>query len=680
MRSVTYWSVVVTTVICIAACSRRGADTHYQETAKLRQQVEDAIQLGDKTFADSIISHELAAATDSDYYYLWLSTRNKEFYAAYAVDSLVRTSERIHQYLLRNGQRTNIALRRLRTEWLMARGVFHAALTGRPDSGIAYMDSAIRLLTYPTAGDRQEAELRVIAMTNKADFYRQTGQLDLSADGYLQALAVADSFHTGKNSRIAINLGIATDFTFMADYASSAAWWDSCRQLLPQMEKPDQFIYYNNRGNDYYLQQQYKEALPCFEQAAALVKDDEGKTWDYQTARTNIAEILINLGEADKARPILAEVDSFFRQVNLDILLYYIETSKLKLTLLEGRTAEAAQMARRSQTPDGVPPAAKVMRLQAVEQVLRQAGDYGGAYAAHEQLHALNDSIKSTQVRMQLSTRLIAYEHDKRIAEQQRQIEHGQMTNRLAWALFLAALLAVILLVVLYLLHRRRGYMQALMLRQELMETRLTNVRNRLSPHFIYNALSHEQLAQMDGKAVNFDTLIQLLRRGLAMADTLQTSLQQELAFVDYYVAIEGQSLGGDFIYNKVIDEGIDTAQVFLPSMTLQIFAENAIKHGLRPMATDSGRKGTMRLTIRVSRQGDATLVEVLDNGGGLRGNINGSEHTGLRVVRQTVQLLNEHNATPIDFGIGNWQEESEGGCRAWILLPDGGVTGKAQE
>ena len=225
-----------------------------------------------------------------------------------------------------------------------------------------------------------------------------------------------------------------------------------------------------------------------------------------------------------------------------------------------------------------------------------------------------------------------------------------------------------------------KGRYRRLTQQQELMETRLTNVRNRLSPHFIYNALSHEQLAQMDGKAVNFDTLIQLLRRGLAMADTLQTSLQQELAFVDYYVAIEGQSLGGDFIYNKVIDEGIDTAQVFLPSMTLQIFAENAIKHGLRPMATDSGRKGTMRLTIRVSRQGDATLVEVLDNGGGLRGNINGSEHTGLRVVRQTVQLLNEHNATPIDFGIGNWQEESEGGCRAWILLPDGGVTGKAQE
>ena len=212
--------------------------------------------------------------------------------------------------------------------------------------------------------------------------------------------------------------------------------------------------------------------------------------------------------------------------------------------------------------------------------------------------------------------------------------------------------------------------MQALELRQQLIETRLRNTRNRLSPHFIYNALTHEMLAQQEGKTVDFNTLTQLLRRGLAMADTLTTTLEEELAFVDYYVTIEGQQMGDDFKYERQVDEGIDMRQVMLPAMTIQIFAENAIKHGLRPLRPKEGQQRL--LTIHVSRQGDATLVEVLDNGEGLKKTTSGKGHTGMKVVRQTIQMLNEKNEVPILFGIGNYEREGVTGCRSWILLPDG--------
>ena len=42
-------------------------------------------------------------------------------------------------------------------------------------------------------------------------------------------------------------------------------------------------------------------------------------------------------------------------------------------------------------------------------------------------------------------------------------------------------------------------------------------------------------------------------------------------------------------------------------------------------------------------------------------------EHTGMKVVRQTIQMLNEHNHQQITFGIANWQPS---GCRAWLLVP----------
>ena len=602
---------------------------------------------------------------DSDEFYIDLSLRNIKFYEAYAVDSFLQTTERLHQYLLRNEKRMNRDMQLLRAQWMMARGVYYAALLGRPDSALVYAKKAAHLMEQ----ERMNPDLRVVAMTDIADFYRQTGQLDLSAEGYMQALAVADSFQTTIDSHIAISLGISTVYTFMADYENSAKWWAKCKELLPKMKKPDQFIYYNNVGNDYYLQDKYQEALPCFEKAASLVKDDPDKTWDYYTARANIAEILINLKRGDDARPILEEVDSFYRKVNFPILLYYINTSKIELALLDGRTADAIRIIREEKAPEEMIPAAKVMRLKVVEQVWTQAGNIQNAYETHKELHALNDSIQTANVRMQLSTRLMEYEHDKRLLEQQQEIEHSKMTNRLAWVLFVTALLTAILLFVLYLMHRRKGRMQALELRQQLIETRLKNTRNRISPHFIYNALNHEMLAQMDGKAVDFNALTQLLRRGLAMADTLETTLAEELAFVDYYVTIEGQQMGDTFHYEKVISDGIDTSQVKLPAMTIQIFVENAIKHGLRSLRLQEGQ--LRRLTIRVSRKDECTLVEVVDNGGGLKSDLSNKAQTGIKVVRQTIQMLNEHNHSSIQFGIGNRLLKGEKGCCSWLLLPD---------
>ncbi len=154
----------------------------------------------------------------------------------------------------------------------------------------------------------------------------------------------------------------------------------------------------------------------------------------------------------------------------------------------------------------------------------------------------------------------------------------------------------------------------------------------------------------------------------MEQAAILETTLQEELAFVDYYVTIEGRQMGPDFVYDKQIASDVDIRQVRLPSMVVQIFAENALKHGLRPMKAAAGLQ--RRLTIVVSRQPAATLVEVLDNGKGIRHASTGTQ-TGTRVVRQTIQMLNDNNANKILFGIGNRTEQGAEGCRSWILLPD---------
>jgi hypothetical protein len=61
----------------------------------------------------------------------------------------------------------------------------------------------------------------------------------------------------------------------------------------------------------------------------------------------------------------------------------------------------------------------------------------------------------------------------------------------------------------------------------------------------------------------------------------------------------------------------------------------------------------------------------VVDNGGGLKSDLSNKAQTGIKVVRQTIQMLNEHNHSSIQFGIGNRLLEGEKGCCSWLLLPD---------
>ena len=577
----------------------------------------------------------------------------KMWYGQMQGDSMKVKSEQVAHFLQQHEDDQSSPMRRLRAEWLKAKGVWYGAIKGMPDSALVYTDRAIAEMNGLSGVD----ELRILAMANRADFYRQLGQLDYSVDGYLMALETADSTGLGEEMKIPLLLGISTAYTFMGDYQNSEIWWRKTGELVNQMDERDQFIYYNELGNNHYFQEQYVGALDCFNKAASLVKEDKHRQWDYYTALTNLGEIHVCLGQADSARVIIAQVDSFFRKVDFPPILYYIETEKIKLALLEGRTQQALQMVNHCEFPTISIPAGKLLRLKAVEQVMRQTGNYQKAYEAHQQLHALNDSIQNANVRMQMSSRMLQYEHDKQLLEQQRTIDNERMKVRLAWAFCAVALLAIGLLSVLIWFWRKRQKMHDMEVRQQIVGMRMENTRNRITPHFIYNALTHEMLAQMEGRKVDLNALTQLLRRGVEQADMLETTLEEELTFVDYYVDIERQQMPITLFYQKELDSDVNPQAVLLPAMTIQIFVENAIKHGLK-------RQGGM-LTIRASRQDNATLVEVLDNGQGLDSSY--EEHTGMKVVRQTIQMLNEHNHQQITFGIGNLKQ----GCRSWLLLPD---------
>ena len=67
----------------------------------------------------------------------------KMWYAQMEGDSMNAASMRIKDFLDQHPNDKSEPMRRLRAEWLKARGVYFTAIKGQPDSGIVYTERAL---------------------------------------------------------------------------------------------------------------------------------------------------------------------------------------------------------------------------------------------------------------------------------------------------------------------------------------------------------------------------------------------------------------------------------------------------------------------------------------------------------------------------------------------------------
>ena len=98
--------------------------------------------------------------------------------------------------------------------------------------------------------------------------------------------------------------------------------------------------------------------------------------------------------------------------------------------------------------------------------------------------------------------------------------------------------------------------------------------------------------------------------------------------------------------------------------MIIQTAVENAIKHGLR------GLTGNTRLDINIRNTDHAMLVVISDNGRGLTAAEakDDSTGTGMTVIRETLNMLNEYNEQQMVYKIGN--NPGGKGCQVKIRIP----------
>jgi two-component sensor histidine kinase len=177
--------------------------------------------------------------------------------------------------------------------------------------------------------------------------------------------------------------------------------------------------------------------------------------------------------------------------------------------------------------------------------------------------------------------------------------------------------------------ERREGELEA-----RLAQARLEALRMQLNPHFLFNTLNsiassvHEDPQTAEEM---IEALSELLRLALYTSSHQETTLREELHFLDRYLLIEQARFGERLCVEKQIDVAALSASV--PTLILQPLVENAVKHGIER------RLGPGVIRITAERAEDALRLQVSDNGRGLV-NEKIKEGVGLRNTRLRLKEL----------------------------------------
>lgn len=204
----------------------------------------------------------------------------------------------------------------------------------------------------------------------------------------------------------------------------------------------------------------------------------------------------------------------------------------------------------------------------------------------------------------------------------------------------------------------------------------LKAIKSQMNPHFFYNALNTIQsyiLANDKKQAVNYLSKFSSLTRNiLEMTEKEFISINEEITTMSLYLDIEKARFDKDFEY-EINTENISDLEHKIPSMLLQPYIENAVKHGLLH------KNSLKKLLITFSKNGDKIRIEIDDNGIGRQKSaelnaIKNKNHNSFatNAMQNRIDLLNKNNKNKItiDFIDKMNQSQQSQGTTVVIEIP----------
>jgi len=194
-----------------------------------------------------------------------------------------------------------------------------------------------------------------------------------------------------------------------------------------------------------------------------------------------------------------------------------------------------------------------------------------------------------------------------------------------------------------------------------ILELKLKAIQSKMNPHFIFNALNNIIYLLNAEKYQDAEDLLQdfslLLRRFLEKSDSTFLTLQEELAIIDLYLKIEQKRYNQQFSYEIVLPEQLSKREI--PTLLIQPFVENAVKHGISHI----DRNGFIKIAVRETKKGIEISIE--DNGIGrdrsaiINSNRINHSSKGIELVKEKISIMQQKYGMDIRLEVIDLSEGS---------------------
>lgn len=507
---------------------------------------------------------------------------------------------------------------------------------------------------------------------NIADMSTRKGDFLNGIAYFRKALVQSDSLKIDEAIKFPIYFGLGQAYyAGLRNFDLSDTYFRKAERLYEGRNLSEKFVFCNNRGNFYYYKEDYVNALSWFIKAKKLV---EPLNIDFYTylCYGNLGDVYLHLNKLDSANYYLLKSYEYFESTPNETVLFYLATARADLALSAGNSNQANLLLQRHKITKGIEPEILGLRYKVLQKYYTQISNYQQALIYETKYVRLNDSLRSERIKNSIAEIDARYMQDTTIMRkeflirsQNIELEELRLTK---WFWVSLSLTALFIALAVYLFFKRKKDLQQARHLEVISRYRLQNIRNRISPHFIFNVLNR----QIDNKEVDEqqDTieLVRLLRKSLEMTEKIAIPLGDEISFVKSYINIEQRSFVNGFIVNWSIDSSLNLDKWKIPAMIMQIPIENAIKHGLKSISGDK------ILSIELKEITNALIIIIRDNGDGYntkKMTESKGTGTGLKVLYTTIQILNNKNKEKIEFNIEKLEAVDSSGTRVCIVIPE---------
>ncbi|RYE21679.1 MAG: hypothetical protein EOP51_15055 [Sphingobacteriales bacterium] len=178
-------------------------------------------------------------------------------------------------------------------------------------------------------------------------------------------------------------------------------------------------------------------------------------------------------------------------------------------------------------------------------------------------------------------------------------------------------------------------------------ESEMKALRAQMNPHFIFNSLNAinryivvSDPATASSYLAKFAKLIRLI---LDSSANTSTTLDQEIELLRLYIEMENFRFSQQFTYDFAVSDNLDLESIYLPSMIIQPYIENAIWHGL----LHKNDKGHLKIIFEKKENLLEVIVE--DNGiGRQKSTILKSRNTlrqrsyGMKITQNRIEIASK--------------------------------------